>query len=90
MSAARSSRSRESSGRPRPREVVAADRSESVEDLAAQEQTGAAAALERACVDLVERDAPAGDFRFLESLVAAPGKLVRREAIDDAVALRLS
>ena len=69
---------------------MTANRAEGVEDFAAEEQAPAAPAFERAGIDLVKRHATARDLGLLESLVAAPGQLVRRQAIDQPVALRLS
>src|SRR3954468_9314929 len=59
----------EPAGRPRPREVVAADRAEGVEQLAAQEQPGVPAALHGAGIDLLERDAAARHLGLAEALV---------------------
>ena len=73
---------RRPSGRPGPEEVVAADGAEGVEDLAAEEEAGIAAALERPRIDLGESDAAAGDLGFAIPLVARPRQRIPREEID--------
>src|SRR5688572_27883771 len=75
------------SGRPCPREVVTADRSERVQHLTAQEETGMEAALERDGIYLAERHAATGDFSLLVAFVAHPRQAVARECVHDACAL---
>src|SRR2546427_9911520 len=68
----RRSQARGAARREGPREVVAADGAERVEDLAAQMETWMEPAFERAGIDLVEGDAAPGDLGALASLVAGP------------------
>src|SRR5690349_18991204 len=67
---------------PGPREIVATNRAERVEQLAAEEKARVAAAFQRPRVDLLQRDSAAGDFRFLVAFVAGPGERVAAEPID--------
>ena len=57
----------EPAGAPGGLEVVAADQAVEVEDLAREVQAGNQPALERLGIDLVERDAAAGDLGLFES-----------------------
>src|SRR5690606_24012503 len=72
---------------PRPEEVVAADRPERVEDLAAEEQAGVEPTLEGARVDLFEGHAPAGDLGLLVPLVPCPGKWIPGQGLEQATSL---
>ena len=66
--------------RPGPGEVVASDRTKSVEYFTAQKQAGMAPALESPRVHVVECDATAGDIGLLVSLVAGPWQDERCES----------
>jgi hypothetical protein len=66
---------------------VTANRSESIEELAAQKKPGVPSALERPRVDLIQGDATASDLGFLESLVASPRQEIRRQPLDQSEAL---
>src|SRR3954447_15225188 len=79
--------SRRSPRRPCPAEVVAADRPEAVQDLAAEEESGRDAALQRARVHLAQRHAAAGDLGLLVALVARPRQAVARELLHQPRAL---
>lgn len=68
--------------RPRPLEIVSADRAEGVEYFSAQEQARMASTLHRPGIDLVERDASTGHFGFAVTLVARDGERVRRKHAD--------
>src|SRR5437867_6288290 len=74
--------SRGAPGGPGPREVVAADRSECVQDLPAEEKPRMEAALQRARIDLVERDASAGHLRAPVAFVPSPVERMPGERLD--------
>ena len=73
---------------PRPQKVVAADRPERVEHLAAEEQSLVPAALHRPRVDLGEVDAAAGDFRLSCTLRRRSTAAGRARACRSAAAAR--
>ena len=73
----------EPSGRPRPREIVAADRAEGVEHLAAEKQPALMAALQRSRVHFVERHAAAGDLRLAEPFIGRPWQDIRGQALHE-------
>src|SRR5688500_9340515 len=77
----------QAAGRPGPGEVVAADRAERVEQLAAEEEAGMASALQGPRIDLVERNAAAGDLRLAEALLARPGRHVAAQPLDEREAI---
>src|SRR5882757_10086168 len=68
-------------GRPGPREVVPADRAERIQNLPAEEQSRAEAALHRARIDLVERHTTPGDLRALVALVPGPEERMPRQGL---------
>src|SRR5215204_4774287 len=79
--------SRRTPGRPRPEEVVAADRTEGVEHFAADVQSRIPSALHRLRMHLGQTDAAARDLRFAIPFVARPGELARHENLDEPNAL---
>ena len=81
------SQPRRAAGRPGPEEVVAADRAEGVEDLAAEEEAGMPAALERPRIDLRERHAAAGDLGLGVAAVPRPRQGMAGERRDQPLAL---
>src|SRR5204862_4639021 len=67
-----------------PLKVVAPDRAEGVERLAADEEPRAPAAFERPRVDLREADAASRDLGLRVALVAGPRELSGDERLDQA------
>src|SRR5262245_37135335 len=80
-SARRGGDSRGAACRPRPVEVVAADRPERVEHLAAEVEPTMVATFHRAWIHFGETDAAAGHFRALVSGMSAPRELAARERV---------
>ena len=66
---------------------MAADRTEGVEDLAAKEEAGTEAALQRPRIDLGESDASSRDLGFPITLVPRPGERIARQQLDETEAL---
>src|SRR3954452_21776846 len=83
----RGPQARRPAGRPGPEEVVAADGAEGVEDLAAEEEAGMAAAFQGAGIDLRERHAASGDLGLAVPLVARPWQGVMGERLPQPAAL---
>ena len=75
---------RRAASRPRPVEVVAADRAEGVEHLAGEEETGMRATLHRARVDRRETHSAPGDLGLLVALVPVPGERAAHEGLDQS------
>ena len=88
MRAAGCARAGGAAGGPRPEKVVAPDRTEGVQHLAADEQAGMAPALHRPRVDLRQADAAAGHLGLAVSLVAGPRQLPLHQRLDQALPLR--
>jgi 4-amino-4-deoxy-L-arabinose transferase-like glycosyltransferase len=81
------SHSREPSRGPGPGEVEAADGAKRVQHLTAEKEAGMPHALERLRMHLVQRDAAAGHFRLLITLVTGPGQRTGRQPLDEREAL---
>jgi len=74
------------SGRLRPKEVVASDRAESVQDLSTREETSGPFGVHRTGVDFIESNSTPRNLGLLIPRVTRPREGVRRECEDESVA----